>query len=231
MMTTSRVKTLVLGSWATFFIWLLLSGKVKTYIGPRTYWVVVFGAVCLTLATVGQLFLRPSEDDDAPSPRWWLGYATVLFPLLLVLVVPEPNLGSLAASRKSSGGVVSAAALEPPQLEPGQEVSFQEISYALESDEYAAALGIGEGYEVDLTGFVSGTEEFSSDTFALTRFSIFCCAADAVPYTIAVRPPEGQRYGLDVWLRVRGVLEREGETFVVSAETVEPVERPDDPYI
>lgn len=230
MTTVQRVKTLVLGSWATFFIWLLLTGKVTTYIGPRTYWVVVFGAVCLTLATIGQVFLSPPEDD-APSARWWVTYAAMLFPMFLVLVVPEPNLGSLAASRKSSGGVVSAAALEPPRLEPGQEVAFQEISYALESDEYAAALGIGEGYEVDLTGFVSGTGEFSSETFALTRFSIFCCAADAVPYTISVRPPDGTRYGLDEWLRVRGVLEREGDAFVVSAETVEPVERPDDPYI
>lgn len=230
MITTQRVKTLVLASWASFFLWLLLSGKVKTYIGPRTYWVVVFGAVCLTLATVGQLFLRPSEDD-APSARWWVGYAAMVFPMFLVLVVPEPSLGSLAASRKSSGGVVSAAALQPPQLEPGQEVSFQEISYALESEEYAAALGIGEGYEVDLTGFVSGTGEFASETFALTRFSIFCCAADAVPYTISVRPPDGERYPLDEWLRVRGVLERVGETIVVSAETIEPVEPPDDPYI
>lgn len=230
MTTTQRVKALVLGSWAVFFNWLLISGKVKTYIGPRTYWVVVFGAVCLTLATIAQLFLRPAEDD-APSARWWVGYGAMLFPLFLVLVVPEPNLGSLAASRKSSGGVVSAAALEPPQLSPGQEVSFQEISYALESGEYAAALGIGEGYAVDVTGFVSGTGEFSSETFALTRFSIFCCAADAVPYTIVVRPPDDERYGLDEWLRVRGVLEQEGDTFVVSAETVEPVERPDDPYI
>ena len=230
MITAERVKTLVLGAWASFFVWLLISGKVKTYIGPRTYWVVVFGAVCLTLATVGQLLLRPSEKD-APSARWWVGYAAMVFPMFLVLVVPEPNLGSLAASRKSSGGVVSAAALQPPELEPGQEISFQEISYALQSEEYAAALGIGEGYEVDLIGFVSGSEEFSSETFALTRFSIFCCAADAVPYTISVRPPDGERYGLDEWLRVRGVLQREGETIVVSAETVEPVEPPDDPYI
>ena len=230
MITTQRVKTLVLGSWAGFFLWLLISGKVKTYIGPRTFWVVVFGAVCLTLATVGQLFLKPSEDDT-PSARWWVGYAAMVFPMFLVLVVPEPNLGSLAASRKSSGGVVSAAALQPPQLEPGQEVSFQEISYALESEEYGAALGIGEGYEVDLTGFVSGTEEFSSETFALTRFSIFCCAADAVPYTISVRPPDDERYGLDEWLRVRGVLTREGDALVVSAETVEAVDPPDDPYI
>lgn len=231
MTSTQRVKTLVLGSWAFFFNWLLISGKIKTYIGPRTYWVVVFGAVCLTVATIAQFFLRPAENG-APSPRWWVGYAAMVVPLFLVLVVPEPNLGSLAASRKSSGGVVSAAALPPPRFEPGQEVSFQEISYALESGgEYAAALGVGEGYEVDLTGFVSGTGELSSETFALTRFAIFCCAADAVPYTVAVRPPDGELYGRDQWLRVRGVLESEGETFVVEAETIEPVDRPDDPYI
>lgn len=230
MTTSQRLKTLVLGAWATFFIWLLISGKVKMFIGPRTYWVVVFGAVCLTLATVAQLFLKPSEDD-APSPAWWVGYAAMLFPIFLVLLVPEPNLGSLAASRKSSGGVVSAAALQPPELQPGEKVSFQEIAYAVESEEYAAGFGIGEGYEVDLIGFVSATDGASSETFTLTRFSIFCCAADAVPYTISVRPPDGERYPLDEWLRVRGVLTRDGDTLVVSAEAIEAVDAPDDPYI
>lgn len=230
-MTEPRsVKTLVLAAWAVFFLWLLISGRVNVYIGPRTYWVVVFGAVCLTAATLGQLILRPAEDHQ-PAPRWWVGYAAMLTPLLLVFVVPEPNLGSLAASRKSAGGVVSSAALQPPTLEPGEEVSFTEISYALESEEYATALGIGEGYEVDLTGFVSVGEEFSSDKIALTRFSIFCCAADAVPYTVAVRPPDGESYPLDTWLRVRGALTREGATFVVDADSIETVEPPDDPYI
>lgn len=230
-MTTSQgLKTFVLGAWAAFFMWLLISGKVKMFIGPRTYWVVVLGAVCLTLATIGQLFLKPSEED-ARSPVWWVGYAAMLFPILLVLVVPEPNLGSLAASRKSSGGVVSAAALQPAQLQPGEEVSFQEIAYALESEEYAAGLGVGEGYEVDLTGFVSANDDSSFETFALTRFSIFCCAADAVPYTISVRPPDDERYRLDEWLRVRGILTRDGDALVVSAETIEAVAAPDDPYI
>ena len=224
------MKTAVLGVWALFFVWLLVSGRVNTYIGPRTYWVIVFGAVCLILATIAQVLLRPAEDETA-SRRWWLGYVAMLVPIFVVFVVPEPSLGSLAASRKSAGGIVSAAALRPPALEPGEEVSFQQISYALESEEYAAALGLGEGYEVDLTGFVSASDEFSSDVFPLTRFSIFCCAADAVPYTVAVRAPSGQRYGLDDWVRVRGVLARDGETFVVQAESVEAVEPPDDPYI
>lgn len=230
MITSQRLKTFVLGAWATFFIWLLISGKVKMYIGPRTYWVVVFGAICLTLATAAQLFFKPPEDD-ALSPASRVGYAAMLFPILLVLVVPEPTLGSLAASRKSSGGLVSAAALQPPQLQPGEELSFQEIAYAVESDQYAASLGIGEGYEVDLTGFVSATDDSSSEMFALTRFSIFCCAADAVPYTIAVRPPDDQLYRLDEWLRVRGVLMRNGDTLAVSAETIETVDAPDEPYI
>ena len=224
------VKTSVLGVWAAFFVWLLVSGRVNTYIGPRTYWVVVFGAVCLILATIGQLLLHPPEHETE-SRRWWLGYTALLIPIFLVFVVPEPSLGSLAASRKSAGGIVSAAAVRPPALEPGQEVSFQEISYALESEEYAAALGIAEGYEVDLTGFVSASDEFSSEVFPLTRFSIFCCAADAVPYTVSVRPPARERYALDEWLRVQGVLARAGETFVVEATTIEVVEPPDDPYI
>ncbi len=222
-------KTVVLALWSLFFLWLLVSGKVNVYIGPRTYWVVVFGAACLVAATVGNLVLSRREQDAGES-RSWGGYALMLLPIVLVLLVPEPSLGSLAASRKASGGVVSAAA-EAPLREPGDEISFQEISYAIASEGYAAALGIGDGYEVDLTGFVAGQSEGVADAIDLTRFSIFCCAADAVPYTVPIRMPEGTSFQPDTWLRVRGSLARDGATYVVVADQVEAVEVPSRPYI
>ena len=40
-------RMVVLALWSAFFAWLLVSGEVYRYIGPRTRWVVVFGAVML----------------------------------------------------------------------------------------------------------------------------------------------------------------------------------------
>ena len=208
-------------AWAAFFVWLLVSGEVYRYIGPRTQWVVVFGAVALTLASIGSLSLRRQGGRGD-----LLGVAVMLLPIVAVLIVPKPSLGSLAASRKLSGGPV--VSLRPQPLGPGEKVSFAEIEYASESEEYASANGITDGYEVELTGFVSDPDTSAAD-FALTRFSIFCCAADVVPHSVEV---DAERdYEKDVWVTVTGVLEERDGTFVVVARTIEEVPEPRDPYI
>jgi len=232
-MTTGHVKSVVLVAWAGFFAWLLLSGEVYRYIGPRTYWVVIFGVVCLAAVSIANVVLVMTGDRSRPTPRQMIGFFGILVPIVLVLLIPKPSLGSLAASRKVSGGIVSAA-VRPPAADPTAEVSFQEIAYASESVEYAAALGLADGYPVELTGFVSGvTAGLPDDVLALTRFSIFCCAADAVPYTVAVRPPEGAAgsYPRDTWLNVEGALVLDGRTWVLEAEQIQEVSEPANPYI
>jgi uncharacterized repeat protein (TIGR03943 family) len=86
---------------------------------------------------------------------------------------------------------------------------------------------------VDLTGFVSDGEGGPEGTFALSRFYVSCCAADAIPYTAAVDPEEAGvgAYDRDTWLHVEGVLERRGDDIVVVAEAIEPADEPDDPYL
>lgn len=107
-------------------------------------------------------------------------------------------------------------------------MSFTEIEFASESSEYAAANGIGDGYEVELTGFVTEPREPTAD-FALTRFAIFCCAADVVPHSVEVDAERG--YPNDAWLTVKGVLEERDGKFVVVARSIEKVPEPKDPYI
>lgn len=208
--------------WAGFFVWLLLSREVYRYIGPRTQWVVVFGAIMLTVAAVAHWFRRPHpERADGTA-----GLLVMLVPIVAVLVVPEPSLGSLAASRKLGGGPV--VALQPQPVGDGGEISFAEIEYASESSEYAAAIGITDGYEVRLTGFVTDFDGARAD-FTLTRFSIFCCAADVVPHSVPV--DAAHPYPKDVWLSVQGTLEYRAGRFVVIAESIEKVHEPEDPYI
>ncbi len=230
-MTLGRIKAVVLGSWAGFFIWLLVSGEVYRYIGPRTYWVVIFGAICLTLAALGYAWLVMTTQEDRGAPRQVVGLAILVAPILLVALIPKPSLGSLAASRKLTGGSTAALSLKPSALQPGEAVSFQELSYAARSAEYAATLGLSDGYDVELTGFVSDADTGVSGALALTRFSIFCCAADAVPYTVPVKAPDTVTYTRDTWLRVRGALYQQGDAWVVEAEQIQEVDEPSNPYI
>lgn len=229
-MTQGRLKALILVAWSGFFIWLLLSGQVYRYIGSRTYWVVIFGAICLTGVSLAHLMLRGKGAGPSLSVREGLGFAVVMVPILLVLTVPDPSLGSLAASRKITGGVVAAGALKPSSFDGG-EIGFQEISYAAESSEYAASIGLSDGWEIDLTGFVNDSEEVPAGILPLTRFSVFCCAADAVPYTVPIRSSQAMDFEPDTWLRVRGVLIQSGDAFLVEANSVERVEEPRNPYI
>jgi uncharacterized repeat protein (TIGR03943 family) len=156
-----------------------------------------------------------------------VGLAVLLAPLVALVLVPGARLGALAAGRKNAtGGVASLSSVVPPA--PGGAVSFAEIYYAGDSEEYARNLGIVEGSTATLTGFVSGE---ARGGFLLTRFYVSCCAADAIPYSVVVRPPEGQDVVEDRWLRVSGRLHQEPAGFVLVAKKVERVPEPDDPYL
>ena len=220
------LRALVLAAWAAFFVWLLVSGEVDRYIGPRTQWVVWFGAVALGITALAQIAaLRSTERRPAATPEV-LGTLALLLPLVLVIAVPKPSLGSLAASRKLS---FTAGVIQPQALGPGDEISFAEIQYASESSEYATNLGIVDGLAVELTGFVTHPEGVPEGHFALTRFSIYCCAADVVPYSVVVRGEED--FDDDTWLKVSGKLEETEDGFVLVPEELTEVEEPNDPYL
>jgi uncharacterized repeat protein (TIGR03943 family) len=225
------VRGFVLLGWAGFFAYLYFSGEVSRYLGPRTYWVVPFGTIVLSLAALAHFITLRNANPRSFSWREAAGFLVLLLPVLAVLAVPKPDLGALAASRKTTGGI-SAGVVRP---EPGSnvEVRFLEINYAEESEEYAQAIGATEGSDVELLGFVSKDSGGPEGTFGLTRFYVSCCAADAIPYTVSVEGSEagGGEYSNDTWLTVKGTLEREGKDLVVAAESITKSEEPDDPYL
>ena len=226
------LRATALSAWTAFFVWLWISGEMSRYLGPRTYWVVPFGAAALGIAALLHLLtLRASSPQPGISRGDIVGSVMLVAPLIAVLVVPSADLGSLAASRKSTTGVSSAVALSPEGAEPVENPSFRDIANAEQSSEYAQAIAVGPDTEVDLTGFVDegpGPE----GTFELTRFYVSCCAADAIPYSVAVDPgPGGSAPPVDSWASVSGTLETRGERFVVVAESVERAAEPDEPYL
>jgi uncharacterized repeat protein (TIGR03943 family) len=229
-MTRRLARGLVLACWAGFFVWLHVSGEKTRYLGPRTYWVVVFGAVVLGAAALAHLLTLRGESRRVGRSDV-AGVATLLLPLLRVVAVPSAQLGALAASRSSAGaGAGAVGANAPPAPDADGETSFVDVHYASESESYAAEAGIAEGMEIELTGFVTHPPGLPSATFGLTRFQVSCCAADAVPYTVPVAADPGGRSD-DVWLRVTGRLAIRDGVFVLDPEEITPVDAPDDPYL
>ena len=218
----------VLLVWAAFLAFLWFSGEVSRYLGPRTYWVVIFGFVALGAAGLGHLVTARSSEPRRIDLREVAGMLVLLSPLLAIALVPNAGLGALAASRKSASGVGAGAAFAPAP-ESDDEISFIHIQYASESDEYAASAGIAEGLEVDLVGFVSEADE---GNYELTRFYVSCCAADAIPYSASIHAGDrATGYREDQWLRVRGRLVDAGGEWAVEPVMIGPVPAPDDPYL
>jgi len=222
-------RALVLAAWMGFFVWLLVTGEVSRYLGPRTLWVVPFGAVTLALAAIAQLSSVRSPRTPPLSARELVGLGALLLPLVAVAAVPTPALGSLAASKKASGAI-ALGSLAAPAPEPGREISFIDIFYASRSQEYANAAGINDITRVDLLGFVTTPPDAPQGTFEITRFYVSCCAADAVPYSATVvgshlSPPR------DTWVEVAGTLSRRDGGYVVVADRATKRTEPDDPYL
>lgn len=224
------LRTIVLATWAGFFGYLWLSGEMTRYLGPRTYWVVIFGTIALGGAALAHLFTLRTEHPARPSFGELLGSALLIVPVIAVVMIPSAELGALAASRKSSGGLVSAVANIVPATADGGPISFIDIHYATESAPYAELAGVVDGAEVELVGFVTGSLETRTD-FDLTRFYVSCCAADAVPYSVEIDPGGSGGYEDDQWLEVTGSIEKRGDVFVVIAEEIRSIEAPDDPYL
>jgi uncharacterized repeat protein (TIGR03943 family) len=222
---TRLIRGLGLLAWALFFDWLWLSDRASLYVGPRTTWVVTFGAITLTTAAVLYLAGVPARHR-MPAPRaseiGRLG--VIVAPILLAAMAPAVTLGAQAVGQKRGA---DGAALAKRLAEDGTEIRLYELAAAVANPQWAKLRGIEPGMEVDFDGFVS--REARDGTVELSRFMATCCAADAVPYSIDVRLPNtAGTLKENQWLRVRGTVGPRRKT--VEAASVEEIDRPLDAY-
>jgi uncharacterized repeat protein (TIGR03943 family) len=217
----SRIaRGLALLSWGAFFVFLKLSGRATTYIGPKTAWVVTVGALLLPLIALAYL-IGARAPARKPTNRELGGLGLLVAPILFAIMVPAPSLGALAVANKSGKPAV------PQDAPPDGLIRLYEIAWATESARYAKNADIASGQKVDFTGFVSQPAPLQ-----LSRFFVTCCAADAVAYTIKIKPPAGTpKFSDDTWVRVRGTLAgRPGKDLSVVATAIDEVEKPVNPY-
>jgi putative membrane protein len=224
----------LLVAWTSFFVWLWVTGERARYLGPRTYWVIPFGVAFLGGAALVHLLTLRTRRSKPISTGDLARTGLLLVPLLAVIVVPSPDLGALAASRKATAvGLAASGAPSIEGVEHVEDPSFIDIHHANQSRRYGEALGVTVGTEVDLVGFVTHDSELAVEgtQFTLTRFYVSCCAADAIPYSVAVDGGSTD-YPDERWLSVRGALEeRAGRLVVVAEGGVRPVTEPEDPYL
>ncbi|WP_342481616.1 TIGR03943 family protein [Paenibacillus sp. FSL L8-0340] len=181
-------------------------------------------------------------------------YGLFLLPLLLGFLLPDRALGSAAAAKKG-------IALTYTTVEPREKESFVAANpYQAEFAELAANLhaqdvitvypeifsetfgaidlykGQFAGKEITVSGFlyrepaVAGTS-----SYAVSRFLVQCCTADATPFGILLDPQTQISLPADTWIEVRGKLQvvKYGgkELMRIAADSITAIPQPSTPYV
>lgn len=222
------VRPLALLAWSGFLFHLWFSGEHVRYVGVRTWWVVPFGAIALGLAGVAALVSWRKRE----APGFTLvGAAILIFPVAVAVVAAPHALGSYAASRKAPPPLAPHAQQNVPVKRSG--LTMKDLQYATQYDDNARAFGVVPGTKAEALGFVTHPKGEPPSTFALTRFYIWCCVADAEPFSAQIDATALPRsdYPDDTWLRVDGVTRQRGRRIVLVARTIESVDRPKNPYL
>lgn len=92
------------------------------------------------------------------------------------------------------------------------------------------------GKKVDVVGFVFHPKGTPQDVFYVSRFRITCCSVDAQPLGVPVYSPGWQeRFEEDSWVRAVGSFAESdqdiAEPAIVTPESIEPTDQPEDPYV
>jgi uncharacterized repeat protein (TIGR03943 family) len=184
-------------------------------------------AAALATAWYGRRRHRRHEDHGHPEPRIsWL----LLLPLLALILIAPPALGSYSALR-SGTALQKPYALDPlPAADPAP---LSVIGYASR-----AAYGHGRslrGRTVRVTGFLALDH---SGAPYLVRMALNCCAADAQPVKIALTGDLPPVLRPDAWLEVTGTYSPRlihdpvngGPIPYLKVTSAKPVPVPHDPY-
>jgi uncharacterized repeat protein (TIGR03943 family) len=226
----SRVAgTVVLGAWAGLFWFLLLTGREAFYLSTRTQWIVPVAAVLLTAAALGRL---ASARTGAPEPirrRELVVMAIMVVPVLLVVALPPATLGTFSAGKRAgfAGVGVTTTAHD---IATG-ELTLVDVAAGQTSPEGERALAARGGDTIDFVGFVTRYADTPADELLLTRYVVTCCVADATVAQVRVVNVTPGAFEDNDWVEVKGVIYPIGREVIVSATSVDAVDRPDHPYL
>jgi uncharacterized repeat protein (TIGR03943 family) len=219
----------VLGAWAGLFWFLLLTGREAFYLSTRTQWIVPVAAVLLTAAALGRL---ASARTGAPEPirrRELLVMAIMVVPVLLVVALPPATLGTFSAGKRAGFagvGVTTSAG----DIATG-ELTLVDVAAGQTTPDGERALAARGGDTVDFVGFVTRYADTPADELLLTRYVVTCCVADATVAQVRVVNVTPGAFEDNDWVEVRGVIYPIGREVIVSATSVDAVDRPDRPYL
>jgi uncharacterized repeat protein (TIGR03943 family) len=200
-----QTRSLLLVVLGATVVWLWWSGQALNYVRPGlTPWLLAGGVVVGLLGLLPPLGLLAKETaadhrGGHHQHRGRVGWL-LLVPVLVVMLVQPAALGSYAVASRSAvpgGGNGGFDPLAAP-VRGAVPMSMAEfVTRAIRDPGQSLA-----GVRVRLVGFVAPSEG-KEGGYRLTRFVIFCCAADAEALQAVVHGDATAR-ARDQWLEVEG---------------------------
>jgi uncharacterized repeat protein (TIGR03943 family) len=199
-MTDEQTRGLLLVVLGATAVWLWWSGDALNYVRPGLApYLLASGVVVVLLGLLPPLGLLGDQlvGHGGHRHRARVGWL-LLVPVLVVMLVQPTALGSYAVSSRSTvpagdGGFDPLAA----PVRGAVPMSMAEFVTRAERDPGQSLAGV----RVRLVGFVAPGG--GAGNYRLTRFVIFCCAADAEALQAEVRGDPTPR-ARDQWLEVEG---------------------------
>ena len=204
-MSDEQTRSLLLVVLGATAVWLWWSGQALNYVRPGLApYLLAGGVVVLLLGLLPPLGLLGKETAADHSGghhqhRGRVGWL-LLVPVLVVMLVQPAALGSYAVASRSAvpgGGDSGFQPLAAP-VRGAVPMSMAEFVTRAVRDPGQSLAGV----RVRLVGFVAPSEGHEGG-YRLTRFVIFCCAADAEALQAVIRGDPTPR-ARDQWLEVEG---------------------------
>jgi putative membrane protein len=233
------IKSFILLGYVTFLAWLLGTHDIQLYINPRFNRLTESTINILLLLLLGQLMrviYRKEHSSDKPKVHWAV-YIPFIISLLLASLLPSSPLDTKLVHMKGLNTrvlqpVSEAASLD---LQQSDHIEINDQNYTNVVSELILHPQLYAGKELSMEGFVYTDSTFSLGQFALVRYVIFCCSADAMPYSILCQNNAQQIFPVGTWLKVHGTIQvdeyRQKTVPLISIDTAEPIDEPISPYI
>lgn len=229
---TQNVLLVLLGGALCKIAW---NGSYLRYVKPSLLpYLVSAGVVILALGVIsivrdihaGHGAAVDHHDHTGRSP--WL----LVLPVLAIILVAPPALGSDTVSRSDRGAAPHRPAVRYPPLPAGPVPALplsEFVTRAVWDGE-----GSLDGREVRLVGFIA---HGNAETTYLARLVMTCCAADVTPVKVRLTGRSDlPKLPQDTWLEVRGHLlpgsARPATHFIptLTVTDLHPIPTPSEPY-
>jgi uncharacterized repeat protein (TIGR03943 family) len=204
------------------------------YVKAGLHLFLIGAGVLLILAAVMTLWydLRGSRESSAHAQEGHEGHAhdddghghheprvgwLLILPVLGLLLVAPPALGSYAAGQSGTALSANQQSSDFPPLPDGDPATVSVLDYASRAV-FDKGRSLGDR-RLKLTGFVSAAPD---GTQYLTRMILSCCAADARPIKLGMAgaAPGTGELASDTWIQVVGAYTNQTATDSVNGETI-----------